>query len=310
MKKNMLALLIIFNVLIGLSLIVTSYAYIYALVKGNDNSKIIIYKNNPLTINYTDNNNVIANDNSFTPGSTITKSFRVSNNTEADFSFSLVLKNVLNTFNRKDDITYSLSLNGNVIKTGIFPDEDTTLVYQQDINSNEYLDYVITIYYINSIENQIEDSGSTINSTIEFGYANGIDNIIIYGNSVQLGTPSSNNPIPIYSVGNLIDDPINQNYGKYLIQFGINGEYTDIYLDEPLRKVGNYVDYIDFKNKKVVRNVEEIDNTGTLPISDSLRGLSNSIETSIDLPNLSVIPGNGIISINTIVEPSSVNVVD
>ncbi len=30
---------------------------------------------------------------------------------------------------------------------------------------------------------------------------------------------------------------------------------TNIYLDEPLRKVGNYVDYIDYKNKLLVKNV-------------------------------------------------------
>lgn len=30
---------------------------------------------------------------------------------------------------------------------------------------------------------------------------------------------------------------------------------TNIYLDEPLRKVGNYADYIDFANGKVVRNI-------------------------------------------------------
>ena len=35
------------------------------------------------------------------------------------------------------------------------------------------------------------------------------------------------------------------------------GQTTNIYLNEPLRKVGDAVDYIDFKNKKVVRNVKE-----------------------------------------------------
>lgn len=34
---------------------------------------------------------------------------------------------------------------------------------------------------------------------------------------------------------------------------------TDIYLDEPLRKIGEYVDYIDYENKKVVRNIEKRD---------------------------------------------------
>ena len=33
---------------------------------------------------------------------------------------------------------------------------------------------------------------------------------------------------------------------------------TNIYLDEPLRKIGDYADYIDFENGKVVRNVKDI----------------------------------------------------
>ena len=37
---------------------------------------------------------------------------------------------------------------------------------------------------------------------------------------------------------------------------------TNIYLTEPLRKVGDYADYIDFNNKKVVRNVKEYTLTG------------------------------------------------
>ena len=37
---------------------------------------------------------------------------------------------------------------------------------------------------------------------------------------------------------------------------------TNIYLDEPLRKVGEYSDYIDFKTKKVVRNIKEVKMTG------------------------------------------------
>lgn len=37
---------------------------------------------------------------------------------------------------------------------------------------------------------------------------------------------------------------------------------TNIYLSEPLRKVGNYADYIDYKNKKVVRNIKELGISG------------------------------------------------
>jgi hypothetical protein len=34
---------------------------------------------------------------------------------------------------------------------------------------------------------------------------------------------------------------------------------TNIYLDEPLRKIGKYADYIDFKNQVVVRNIKKVE---------------------------------------------------
>ena len=37
---------------------------------------------------------------------------------------------------------------------------------------------------------------------------------------------------------------------------------TTIYLEEPLRKVGDYADYIDFKNQKVVKNIKEVELNG------------------------------------------------
>ena len=46
-------------------------------------------------------------------------------------------------------------------------------------------------------------------------------------------------------------------YG-YKIPVNINNTITNIYLDEPLRKIGDYSDYIDFINGKVVRNIDEI----------------------------------------------------
>ena len=39
---------------------------------------------------------------------------------------------------------------------------------------------------------------------------------------------------------------------------------TNIFLDEPLRKIGDYADYIDFKNNKVVRNIRELDSAQIL----------------------------------------------
>ena len=53
---------------------------------------------------------------------------------------------------------------------------------------------------------------------------------------------------------------------------------TNIYLDEPLRKVGDYADYIDFNNKKVVRNIKEVALGKGLPYTyKNLKGVSFGI---------------------------------
>jgi hypothetical protein len=81
------------------------------------------------------------------------------------------------------------------------------------------------------------------------------------------------------------------------------GQY-DIYLDEPLRKIGDYVDYIDYRKQKLFRNVEVIDNTGTLTLEESLRGLPESIESNIELPTIATSEGTCNVSVNTTVQPS------
>ena len=83
------------------------------------------------------------------------------------------------------------------------------------------------------------------------------DNLLdykIYGDSVQDGTPTPEAPIEIESVGDY-----DETTGKYRIPVkssdGKEEVITNIYLDEPLRKIGDYADYIDFENKKLIRNV-------------------------------------------------------
>ena len=57
-------------------------------------------------------------------------------------------------------------------------------------------------------------------------------------------------------------------YNKYKIPITINDSVTiNIYLDEPLRKIGDYADYVDFKRKKVIRNVKPYVLTGDKPFA-------------------------------------------
>lgn len=82
-------------------------------------------------------------------------------------------------------------------------------------------------------------------------------------------------------------------YGKYRIPIKLtneNGESTttNIYLDEPLRKVEDSADYIDFKTKKVVR--------------------TDGTEQNINLPELATFEDYTKIEILTEIKPSKVEV--
>ena len=68
-------------------------------------------------------------------------------------------------------------------------------------------------------------------------------------------------------------------YNKYKIPIkvsnGTNETTTDIYLDEPLRKAGSYVDYIDFEAGNVVREVKERQVTSTTSFATYTYASSN-----------------------------------
>lgn len=79
---------------------------------------------------------------------------------------------------------------------------------------------------------------------------------------------------------------------------------TNIFLDEPLRKVGNYADYVDFERQKVVRNVEVLDDTGTKTIDESLGVINPPTEETVTLPALPQFKGTTIYEVGTNIKPS------
>ena len=136
-------------------------------------------------------------------------------------------------------------------------------------------------------------------------YTNAGKGVFKKGNNV---TPTPDTPIEIQSVGDLVTDENNDNYGKYKIPVKVNNTVTKIYLDEPLRKIGDYADYIDFKNQKVIRKVKVVDDTGTLTLEESYQGLSTPTEETIELPNIPTHKGTTIIEVDTNILPSNMEV--
>lgn len=87
-------------------------------------------------------------------------------------------------------------------------------------------------------------------------------NLKLYGNSVQDGTPTPDNPVEIRSVGELVTDEEDENFGKYKITIKAsdnkgNIKFFNIFANEPIRKLSNYreSDEIDFKNKVIRRKI-------------------------------------------------------
>ena len=60
------------------------------------------------------------------------------------------------------------------------------------------------------------------------------------------------------SVGNY-----NETDENYVVPIKVNDVITNISLNEPLRKIGDYADYIDYKNQKVIKLVDKITFDGT-----------------------------------------------
>lgn len=83
---------------------------------------------------------------------------------------------------------------------------------------------------------------------------------------------------------------------------------TVISLDEPLRLVSDSADYIDYKNQKVVRNVEVLDDTGMLTIEESYSVMDSPVEEPMDLPVIDTNLYTNVISVGTQIQPSNVKV--
>ena len=92
-------------------------------------------------------------------------------------------------------------------------------------------------------------------------YNDRLHDAIIEGNTIQNGEPTPETPVEIQSVGELVKE--GDYAGKYMVLVKCRYENSTsfdeksvaIYLDEPLRKLGDYADYIDFEKGVVVRKI-------------------------------------------------------
>ncbi len=92
----------------------------------------------------------------------------------------------------------------------------------------------------------------TISSTPPLTFeSNGrpLKNYRIYGNTQNIDGK-------LVGVGDLVTDENDVHFGTYKVSFSIGSLSQNIYLDQPLWKNGDYVDYLDFSEQKVYRRVK------------------------------------------------------
>ena len=230
-KKIVLLSTILFTILIAV--LYVSYAYFAATVSGNETAKKTVLSTKVLKVEYSDGTETLTTnqDGYFIPGSTITKTFTVKNTGNAKVNFSINLTDVTNEFTRTEDLIYTLVSSDNVInENGIFPTTDTFLLSNETLEKDASRTYTLTIDYLTSTENQINDSGKTIEAKITIDEKlTTLENLKVYGNSIQNGTPSLDNPIEIESLGsetkNIFDPTENITYPK--TQCGITLDYNE-----------------------------------------------------------------------------------
>lgn len=99
---NVIGLFIFFVIVLG-----GSFAYFSNIYEGNESASNIELKTANINLNFIDGPSVNIAD--FTPGQTIDKTFRVENNNNSDYVYSVVWTNVLNGFSSENGLKYSIA---------------------------------------------------------------------------------------------------------------------------------------------------------------------------------------------------------
>ena len=249
-RKNKIIISVTGIILVLVTLIGLTYAYYLTRINGNTNDKSVTVSLANLELTYSDGNGFIEATN-IVPGEVIaTKTFSVENTGDKKvINYTVYLDDVINTFENKNDVKLTLtctSSKGNKC-TGTeitYPSADTLLSIN-DIEVEEKHNYELKVEFIetntdqsidmnkelsgNIIIRDLKGTGSTLTNTkgtnsVSVDNAKLLSNYRIYGNSVQGGTPTPDNPVEIKSVGDLVTDTNDSNYGKYKIGVKTTGK--------------------------------------------------------------------------------------
>ena len=206
--------------LVTMLILGTTYAYYKTKINGNSKDKSISVLSKYLAVKYSDGTSTMNFDGDyFFPGDSAEKTFSVENTGNDKTTYSIKIDNVINEFERIQDIRYKLYINEEEVSSGAINNSETQyLYYEREIEKGSKDNIKLVVSYSETEESQNVDMNKTLsfrvnidnkkenktsgNSVTFIGNGNTLENYRIYGNSVQNGTPTPDNPVEIESVGN------------------------------------------------------------------------------------------------------------
>lgn len=242
MKKSLGILLFFFAAIILLRLIGITYGFYKLNIIRNTNNNSLSVEAKFLSVEYEDGTAVMNFEGDYLfPGNSAEKSFTIKNTGTVAVTYNIFIDNVINEFERIQDLRYVLYINDEEITNGAINNNSIQyLLTNKKIDVNEVDIIKFVFEYATTDEIQNVDMNKTIsfrfniNSNLVYTNENSndviltsnkkINNYRIYGNSIQNGKPTVTDPVEIESVGNLVTDETSEYFGKYDIPVKVHGK--------------------------------------------------------------------------------------
>ena len=186
-RKQRIIISITGIVLVSLILIGLTYGYYMTKINGNNNNKSISVVTANILLEYADINDELITDTKVEPGKSWTKTFVATNKGNKTVTYGVALENVVNQFQRKDDIVYTLdckqysktgfsidktnkTVTGTISGTCNGVSEETTfpslgtILVENDIADDKAQVYTLTIAYKEMNVDQSVDMNKTFSA--------------------------------------------------------------------------------------------------------------------------------------------------